>query len=446
MGQSKKFDSILIRHDYKRACYRALLSEFESREVAEYFETVPLVIEDRTIKGPELYKLLWSDKAKITTGWDSASDNHLERFLLEKGRDPNKVMAKILWLNNQSTHIPGKVLMTWFYPKLESLFDGIDTRDMVFSIIAIFTESWVPGVVHRRVKRWEEGDWIKSVLVFIPDPNYECILDWDYEFISGPQILNAPVMVGLPVFEAFGMIADSRSAESVLWESDAEPQLENGIFCIRGQSYGRQTSFQTFCAERAIDLSKYAPPDGQVVVMDRDYVCPIRKRVVLHAGAAYGASVFLAWVSHRKLKIESKGGLFDNLVKDIEREESVQKDSLESRHQAMLAFAAGKATFVYHSGDESITLNGEYFTKNVPAKILKYLLETHQKEGKAEFEYRELKRQFEISLGQKNAHFEVRFTRLAEKLKSECPTMALEKTGRGKFSLVVNGVLEYAEA
>jgi hypothetical protein len=73
-------------------------------------------------------------------------------------------------------------------------------------------------------------------------------------------------------------------------------------------------------------------------------------------------------------------------------------------------------------------------------------LAAHQKDGKAEFEYRELKRQFEISLGQKNANFEVRFARLSEKLKSECPTVAVEKTGRGKFALIVNGVLEYAEA
>jgi len=445
MNRPKKYDNILIRHDYKKACYRALLSEFEPREITEYFETVPLVIDGRTIKGPELYKLLWSEKGKITTGWDYGTDNHLERFLLEKGREPNKVMAKMLWLNNQSTHIPGKVLMTWFYPKLESFFDSIDTRDMVFSIIAIFTESWLPGHVHRRVKRWEDGEWIKSVLVFIADTSFEDILDWDYEFIGGPQVLNAPVMVGLPLFEAFGMIADSRRPESVLWESDADPRLEEGIFTIRGQVYGRQASFHAFCADREIDISKYAPPDFPVVVMDRDYVCPIRKRIVLYAGAAYGAPLYLAWVSHRKLKMERKGGLFDHLIKDIEREELVQKDALESRHQAMLAYAAGKASFVYHATDESITLNGEHFTKNVPAKILKYLLETHQREGKAEFEYRELKRQFEISLGQKNANFEVRFTRLAEKLKSECPTVAVEKTGRGKFALIVSGVLEYAE-
>ena len=90
-----------------------------------------------------------------------------------------------------------------------------------------------------------------------------------------------------------------------------------------------------------------------------------------------------------------------------------------------------------------MTLNGQYFTKNIPAKILKYLLESYQREGKSEFEYRELKRMFEISQGQKNANFEVRFYRLVEKLKEDSPSISVDKTGRGKFTLVVSGVLEF---
>jgi hypothetical protein len=441
-----RFNEFLIRHDYKRACYRAMLSEFEPTEIAEYFDKVPLVIEGRTIKGPELYQLLWSDKGKITTLWCSSTDNLLERFLLDKGRDPEKFMTKLLWLNNQSTHIPGRVLLTWFYPKLESLFDSIDTRDMVFSLFTLFTETWVPGTKQRRVKRWEEGEWIKSIQVFFQDCNFSDRLIWDYEYIAGPQILNAPVMFGLPRFEGFGMIADSRDAGSLLWEADADPRLEHGIFRIRGEAWGREGSFHAFCTQREIDLSKFDPPDTPVVVMDRDYHCPIRKRIVLHAGAAYGAPLYLNWISHRKLAIQPEGGIFETLIRDIEREEDMQKDALEARHQAMLRFAAGKAAFVYRAADESIDLNGRHFTKGIPAKILKYLLETHRKEGKAEFEYRELKRRFDISLGQKNANFEVRLARLTEKLRAECPTVSLEKTGRGKFALAVNGLLEYLEA
>lgn len=62
-----------------------------------------------------------------------------------------------------------------------------------------------------------------------------------------------------------------------------------------------------------------------------------------------------------------------------------------------------------------------------------------------DFEYRELKRIFEITQGQKNSNFEMRFYRLVETLNEECPTIRIEKSGRGRFSLRVRGGLQYRE-
>jgi hypothetical protein len=67
-------------------------------------------------------------------------------------------------------------------------------------------------------------------------------------------------------------------------------------------------------------------------------------------------------------------------------------------------------------GDESIVLNGEHLTKGVPAKILRSVLAAYTREGRTVFEYRDFKRDFDISLGQKNSNFEIRFYRLMEKL------------------------------
>ena len=121
-------------------------------------------------------------------------------------------------MNNKSSVLPGKVLLTWFYPKLESLFNAIDTRDMVFALITLNHENWFPGVIHRRIKKWEEGDWVKSIMAFILDPSFREYLDWDLELFGRPQVLAAPVMIGLPAFERFTMLADCRPAEGIIWE------------------------------------------------------------------------------------------------------------------------------------------------------------------------------------------------------------------------------------
>lgn len=47
MGTLGNSNQTLIRHDFKRAVYRALLSEFSADEVKEYFGKLPLVIEGR---------------------------------------------------------------------------------------------------------------------------------------------------------------------------------------------------------------------------------------------------------------------------------------------------------------------------------------------------------------------------------------------------------------
>jgi hypothetical protein len=76
---------------------------------------------------------------------------------------------------------------------------------------------------------------------------------------------------------------------------------------------------------------------------------------------------------------------------------------------------------------------------------MKSLLEAYARTGKQEFEYRDFKRDFEISLGQKNPNFEVRFYRLVEKLRVESQGVRIEKTGRGRFRFSVDGEFGYRE-
>lgn len=443
MGVLGNTKTDLIRHDYKRACYRAMLSDFSEAEVKEYFTSIPLAISGKEIKGKDLFNLLWSDKAQVPICWDLAMDNALEKFCVLKGKNPVEILNKVLWLNNQSTYIPGKVLLTWFYPKLESLFDSVDSRDMVFPLVTLFTENYLPGYLHRRIKKWEEGDWIKSIQVFISDPEFGEYLEWDYEFIAGPQIIHGPGMMGMPPFEKFGMLADTRLPERIVWEESDLPICEDGRMLIRGEVVALRTSFAGFCAKREIDLSRFNPPDLDVWEMSVDYHCPCRNRITLHRGCVYGAPLFLNTVEHRRIALQNRAVLA-NFVADIAREE-IDTDALMSKHRDLLASFAGPSAFVYHTSDESLTLNGSYFTKGIPAKIMKSLMESYTSIGKQDFEYREFKRDFEISMGQKNANFEVRFYRLVDKLKADSQGVRIEKTGRGRFRLTVDGEFSYRE-
>ncbi len=147
--------TVQIRHDFKRSCYRAMLSEFPPEDVKEYFSKVPLMIGDVPYRGKDLFRLLWKKSAKIPASWDAATDNLLEAFLLEKNADPQAFIRKILWYCNGSSPTPGRVTLTWIYPKLESWFKSIDPRDAGVSLINFFVEMWLPDL---HPKNWIKFD------------------------------------------------------------------------------------------------------------------------------------------------------------------------------------------------------------------------------------------------------------------------------------------------
>jgi hypothetical protein len=74
MGKFGNTNQTLIRHDYKRACYRAMLSEFSIDEVKEFFSLVPLLVEGKEYTGKDLFQLLWKEKAKIPIAYDVATE------------------------------------------------------------------------------------------------------------------------------------------------------------------------------------------------------------------------------------------------------------------------------------------------------------------------------------------------------------------------------------
>jgi hypothetical protein len=124
-------------------------------------------------------------------------------------------------------------------------------------------------------------------------------------------------------------------------------------------------------------------------------------------------------------------------VDDIGDEEGPLARAVIGKHESALALTREKVRLTWHPGDETLACNGETLVKGVPAKILKSMVQAYISEGRVSFEYREFKRDFDISLGQKNSNFEVRFYRLIERLQEKCPSLAIAKAGRGRFELHV---------
>ena len=108
--------------------------------------------------------------------------------------------------------------------------------------------------------------------------------------------------------------------------------------------------------------------------------------------------------------------------------------------------SAGRAFRVTHYVfDDSIFIDNLYVIKGVPGRLLVFMLETLQREGRHEFTNRELRLSDEIRLPDIKDNLETRLLLLRRRLKEKSAPIQLVRTGRGCISLQLCGgiVLEH---
>lgn len=426
-------EETLNRHDFWRGCYATMLAELKLEHIKEFFDGVPMVMGGRPIVGADLFNLLWNEKGHIPMDWNYGAIHPLEPFLIERGYDALGFFRKMLHRNNRATYMPGKVLLSWFYPVMDKFFDRFDPREMVLHMITVYTENYVEGTLHKRIKKVVEGEWMRSYMLFIGHKSFRKYYVFNFDFIVGEQIRAFPKMMDLPEFEELSYLNDCERIEDVLWSGEFQKDGEGLRW--NGRRIAVPDRYHAFMERGGFDIRKYNMPDPEVMVATEDIHCPTRNRQVIYKGCAYGAPAYVTIIKHRKNTSEERK-ILQHMLRDTMEEDELFTPEVIRLHEELVRSLKKKLVFAYFQADESITLNGDHLIKGVPAKILRNILVAHVREGKTEFEYREFKRDFEIGMGQKNSNFEVRFYRLIEKLDEKCPDIRIEKGDRGKFSLI----------
>jgi adenylate cyclase len=107
------------------------------------------------------------------------------------------------------------------------------------------------------------------------------------------------------------------------------------------------------------------------------------------------------------------------------------------------ATAAGPALQVRHfASNDSVFVNDQYLIKGVAGAILWKLLREHAEQGRTEFSNRELRLDPAIRLPDVSDNLEARLVLLQKRLTEHGPHMRIEKTGRGRFRLVLGRPLQ----
>lgn len=132
---------------------------------------------------------------------------------------------------------------------------------------------------------------------------------------------------------------------------------------------------------------------------------------------------------------------------EVERSRAAHDDTAGRPDVAAPAAPSTSATQVrFFPVDGSTFIDGDYLIKGVAGRILWSLLGQYQAEGRVDFTNREVRLDPSLELPQFRDNLESRLILLKRRLEERGAPVRLEKTGRGRFRLVVDTTLELDEA
>jgi len=93
----------------------------------------------------------------------------------------------------------------------------------------------------------------------------------------------------------------------------------------------------------------------------------------------------------------------------------------------------------YHTLDDSIFIDNEYLIKGVAGRLLMFMLDAHQREGREEFTNRELRLSATMRLPKVKDNLDTRLLLLRRRLEEKGAPIRIVRVGRGRIGLRLHG-------
>lgn len=421
--------------------YAAMLLTFSFDQIRRFWESLPLERNGVLLQGLPKYQLVLKEPLKVPLAYQLRMLSAVESFCRAEGIDPDELQHNFFQGIYPWRYLSAKALLGMVEPLLDGLFTVEDRREFLYRHYEELQAHFYPHSTHEIVQDQVVGNERITTMIYSLDNSTTEFFDYSEWLL--PWLQHFPELFALPPSEEVRLLADMRTIHQILPLKDFERRGDR-LICGK-KEIGKGIFFDDYA--RQIGISSENPFDLHLecCLVEKDLYDAVGKRL-LSAGCCYGAPVYLIElryaVQHKNKRVSNP---LRPLLQGLFRDDDLSRARLNDLHEAFFAELSYTAKIVFHRQDDSISIDGEHFIRNVPAKIFRKVIRAYLLEKRTEFENREFKRHAEITLDLINPNFEGRLNRLMAKLNSERPDLSIVRHRRGGFLFSPKCAIDYRE-
>ncbi len=426
-------DDLSVSVNVLKHLYMSMLVELPKEKIIEFWNQHPFEFNEGLFKGRQLLESLWEANVAIPLKYQLKIFNDLEIFL-----EKDNVSLKGFLDSFYNKVYKGRFhsASSWLIilkPYFRRIFEEKDLRHWLLAHFNEFNEEFYEHSAHEMIHDSLSGQMRKSVMLYSVDNVSEQPLD--YETWVLPWVVQCPNILGMKSYEHVRMLADARRLDQI-----TSIDISEHTATFNGDVIGTVIKFKDWVDKNHFDLDYLGLVDLECVLCEVDMLLPSGKS--LQQGCIYGAPVYLTEFRYRENQKAPENPLAD-LIDAVVSEEEQIRSNISQIHNSLLQELLPQFNIKYYEKDESLSINGVHFIRNVPAKIFAKIIDGNLNENQTIFEHREFKRDSSICYDSSNPNFEGRLARLMKKLEAEYPSLAIQKTDRGLFEFNPPANIEY---